>query len=216
MDIFLFIIYIIVVLGIPYFVIKYVLSTLDKSKYRTLAIVLSIVSCIIFVALLISTRYIPGAVNQYIDAGVNITENKLNEISPGYTEQILDKEKIRNILLDSKQMKHNLNEYTQDVSFITRFMGIDAYLDYFEDFAEKLDENIIFFEQKNIPFTIHNILQYIKNESVVKIEEIVATISLILFIISVVVYSLVLFYVYAIKRKWIDVDHKSVIYGDNI
>lgn len=216
MDIFLFIIYIAIILALPYFLIKYILGTLDKSKYRALAIVVIVVSCIIFLPLLISTRFIPGAVTEFVSAGINITERKLNEISPGYTEQILDKEKIRNMLQDTKQMKHNLNEYTQDVSFLTRLLGVDAYLSFFESFADKLDENIILFEQKNLPFTIHNILQYIQEETDTKINGIVGVISFVLFLISIIVYALVLFYVYAIKKKWIDIEHKSVIYGDNI
>lgn len=216
MDIFLFIIYTVVVLGLPYFIIKYIISTLDNSKYRTLAIVVSALSCVIFLSLQISTRFIPGKVRGYISYGINITENKLNEISPGYTEQVLDKEKIKTMLQDTKQMRHNLEEYTQDVSFITRIIGVDAYLSFFEAFADNIDNNIRLFEEKKIPFNIHNILQYIKEESEVNIQRVVSGISLTLFILSMVVYALVMLYVIAIKKKWIDTDKKSVVFGDNV
>lgn len=216
MDIFLFIIYIIAVVALPYFIIKYTLKTLDKSKYRTFAIVVLVLSCIIFFMLLISTRFIPGAVKDYVNAGINITENKLNEISPGYTDQVLDKEKIKNMLQDTKQMRHNLKEYTQGASFITSIIGVDVYLSFFEVFASKLDDNIALFEQRNVPFTIHNILQYIQDETNVETKRIVAIIALSLFLNSLIIYGLVLLFVFAIKKKWINVEYKSVIYGDNV
>lgn len=216
MDIFLFIVYVVAVLGLPYFIIKYILATLDKSKYRTLAIVVSVLSCVIFFSFLISARFIPGKVSEYISYGIKITENKLNEISPGYTEQLLDKEKIKNMLQDTKQMRHNLNEYTNDVSFLTRILGVDAYLSFFEAFADNIDNNIRFFEEKGIPFNIHNILQYIKDESDVKLKDIVSVISFVLFILSMIIYALVVLYVVAIKKQWIDTDNKSIVYGDNV
>lgn len=216
MDTFLFTIYVIAILLIPVFIVRYTLNTLEKSKFRRLAVVVTIIFCVVFSFLLLSLRFIPAAVNEYLIAGINITENKLNEISPGYTNQVLDKEKIKSILNDTKQMKHNLNEYTHDVSFITRIIGVNIYLSFFEDFVDGIDENILLFEQRNVPFTIHNILQLIQEKTYSKIEGIVGVTSLIVFVLSLIIYLLVILYVFAIKKRWIDIYSKSVVYGDNV
>ena len=102
------------------------------------------------------------------------------------------------------------------LSFLTRILGVDAYLSFFEAFADNIDNNIRFFEEKGIPFNIHNILQYIKDESDVKVKDIVSVISFVLFILSMIIYALVVLYVVAIKKQWIDTDNKSIVYGDNV
>ena len=142
--------------------------------------------------------------------------NKLNEISPDYTNQVLDKEKISTFLQDTKQVRFNFNEYTEGVSFITRILGIDTYMFFYEDFAENLDNNIQLFEKNNIPFTMHNILQYIKDEAGVRINVIVGNIMLVLFFLSLVVDGLILLFVVAMKKRWIDFDKKSIIFGEDI
>lgn len=212
MNIFL----IIVVLVLSYFVVRYTLKVLNKSKYRTLIVVMTVFFSSVFVLFLILTRFIPNAVVEYISSGINITENKLNEISPDYTNQVLDKEKISTFLQDTKQVRFNFNEYTEGVSFITRILGIDTYMFFYEDFAENLDNNIQLFEKNNIPFTMHNILQYIKDEAGVRINVIVGNIMLVLFFLSLVVDGLILLFVVAMKKRWIDFDKKSIIFGEDI
>lgn len=212
MNIFL----IIVVLVLSYFVVRYTLKVLNKSKYRTLIVVMTVFFSSVFVLFLILTRFIPNAVVEYVSSGINITENKLNEISPDYTNQVLDKEKISTFLQDTKQVRFNFNEYTEGVSFITRILGIDTYMFFYEDFAENLDNNIQLFEKNNIPFTMHNILQYIKDEAGVRINVIVGNIMLVLFFLSLVVDGLILLFVVAMKKRWIDFDKKSIIFGEDI
>ena len=212
MNIFL----IIVVLVLSYFVVRYTLKVLNKSKYRTLIVVMTVFFSSVFVLFLILTRFIPNAVVEYVSSGINITENKLNEISPDYTNQVLDKEKISTFLQDTKQVRFNFNEYTEGVSFITRILGIDTYMFFYEDFGENLDNNIQLFEKNNIPFTMHNILQYIKDEAGVRINVIVGNIMLVLFFLSLVVDGLILLFVVAMKKRWIDFDKKSIIFGEDI
>lgn len=212
MNIFL----IIVVLVLSYFVVRYTLKVLNKSKYRTLIVVMTVFFSSVFVLFLILTRFIPNAVVEYVSSGINITENKLNEISPDYTNQVLDKEKISTFLQDTKQVRFNFNEYTEGVSFITRILGIDTYMFFYEDFAENLDNNIQLFEKNNIPFTMHNILQYIKDEVGVRINVIVGNIMLVLFFLALVVDGLILLFVVAMKKRWIDFDKKSIIFGEDI
>ena len=49
-----------------------------------------------------------------------------------------------------------------------------------------------------------------------KVKDIVSVISFVLFILSMIIYALVVLYVVAIKKQWIDTDNKSIVYGDNV
>lgn len=216
MGVFLIILYSIILAGSAYGIVYYCINNLKKNKYRLIVIALPVIACVVFIPLIILTSAIPSRANRAIEYGITITETKLNEVSPDYTNKVLDKEKAKTILQDGKQMRQNLNEYNSNVSFLTRVIGFDIYLELIESFVNDIDIRLRDFESRNEPFTIHNILKYIQEETNVGVKDTARTIAMVLFIIACFIMTASILLAIAMKLKWIDPAKKSIVFGDNI
>lgn len=215
MDQFLFVVYFVTIVFFSFFIIKYSLSSLKKSKYRTLVLVLVILSQVLFLPLLISTRFMPGTVKQYMSLGVEQIEQRINEEEPDYTNKVLEKDKIIDFLQSSKEIQHYFNTYTEDFPFIVYLFGANTYLYFLEKFTDNIEENMLHFEKKNIPFTLHNILSFLNEETIVKIDRMMNSIALVIFILSVLTNVLILLLAVAVKKQWIKTEN-YIVYGEGI
>lgn len=215
MDQFLFVVYFVTIVFFSFFIIKYSLSSLKKSKYRTLVLVLVILSQVLFLPLLISTRFMPGTVKRYMALGVEQIEQRINEVEPDYTNKVLEKDKIIDFLQSSKEIQQYFNTYTEDFPFIVYLFGANTYLYFLEKFTDNIEENMLHFEKKNIPFTLHNILSFLNEETIVKIDRMMNSIALVLFILSVLTNALILLLAVAVKKQWIKTEN-YIVYGEGI
>lgn len=215
MEHFLFAFYFVFIVLFSFFIIKYSLSSLKKSKYRTLVLVLVVFSQVVFLPLLISTRFLSGAVNRYMALGIEQMEQKINEIVPDYTNEVLEKDQIIAFLQDSKDLQHYFNTYTEDNHFIVHLLGANTYLFFLEKFTEGVEDNLQLFEKKNIPFTLHNILSFLNEESVAKIDRMMNNTAFVLFVLSVLANALILLLAVAVKKQWIKTE-SHIVYGDGV
>ena len=214
MNSFIFILYLCIVITIPYFIIRYCMKNLQKTTNRTVVIILSVVTGLVAAGILYINKKIPGITESLITKGITITEQKLNEISPDYTEQVLEKDKIETFLSDKKQFELNLKSYTDDVNFLIRIWGVDIFITLLEEFNSQLDTHMKEFSSLEIPFTLHNIFIYIKEKTSITISNACAKAGNIIMIITLIAYLLVWIMAYATLKGWVSDNGKSIVYGE--
>jgi len=188
---------------------------MSKSTEKNIVFVVLILGTIIFETLFIVSACIPNKVNVILSESIINIENQMNEISEEYTDQVLDSEKVKALISDSKQIRSYLDNRS-DVNFFIEIIGINTYIAYLEDFRDEVDKHLQEFEASGTPFTLHNIFDYLLEQSktpvlkATKIIEIIVLVCCALFLICVVVA------VYLIKNGHLTSQGSSITFGDEI
>jgi hypothetical protein len=186
-------------------------SRLAKSQHKTFNIILTIIGSILIMVLLLGISKIPGSTDKILTNGISQIKAQLESMNPGSTD----------VEMDATQFKAYLNK-SQDVSdylindeyagFLTRTFGVRYYIKMFNKFADNLDDNMKMFEEAGNTFSVNNILNYVKEQTVkpvlsaTKILEIVVTIVAALFLLIMLIWAA------SIKKGKIS---KGVTFGEN-
>ena len=164
MNIFYIVLFTLLLLGIPGIIIWFLILPLKKSTEKNIIFAITILISLVVVTLFIASAFVPSKIDRFIETEIAEVEHQINLISPEYTQQTLNAETIKNLISDSKQIRSYLNN-NDDINFIVRVIGVNAYISYLENFCENIDIYLNEFEETNTPFTLHNIFISLKEKS---------------------------------------------------
>ncbi len=214
MNIFYIVLFTLLLLGIPGIIIWFLILPLKKSTEKNIIFAITILISIVVVTLFIASAFVPSKIDRFIETEIAEVEHQINLISPEYTQQTLNAETIKNLISDSKQIRSYLNN-NDDVNFIVRVIGVNAYISYLENFCENIDIYLNEFEETNTPFTLHNIFISLKEKSQTPVLQTIKVIEIIIIVVAFVAYLAILIWVMAIKKGWMSNSNNGIIFGEN-
>ena len=214
MNIFYIVLFTLLLLGIPGTIIWFLILPLKKSTDKNIIFAITILISVVVVTLFIASAFVPSKIDRFIESEIVEIEHQINLISPEYTNQTLNAETIKNLISDSKQIRSYLNN-NDDVNFIVRVIGVNAYISYLENFCENIDIYLNEFEETNTPFTLHNIFISLKEKSQTPVLQTIKVIEIIIIVVAFVAYLAILIWVMAIKKGWMSNSNNGIIFGEN-
>lgn len=214
MNIFYIVLFTLLLLGIPGIIIWLLILPLKKSTEKNIIFTITIFISLVVVTLFIASAFVPSKIDRFIEAEIAEIEHQINQISPEYTNQTLNAETIKNLISDSKQIRSYLNN-NDDINFIVRVIGVNAYISYLENFCENIDIYLNEFEETNTPFTLHNIFISLKEKSQTPVLQTIKVIEIIIIVVAFVAYLAILIWVMAIKKGWMSNSNNGIIFGEN-
>ena len=169
-------------------------TKLEKSSQKTFNIIFTVIGTLLLMALLLSVTALPKTTDKLLTSGIEGIRTQINSVKPGSANSEMDATQFKEYLNDSKEMSDYLleNEYA---SFLTRTFGVRYYIRMFNRFAKNLDANMAVFEDTGTTFSVTNILNYVKDQTVkpvrtaAKVLEIVVTVASALFLILMFVWA---------------------------
>ena len=214
MNTFYVVIFAILLLAIPTAIVRFLIIPLKKSTEKNVLFAITILTTLLLLTLFIASAFIPKKINQFIDFEIAQIENQINQISPEYTHQDLNAETIKNLISDSKKIRSYLDD-NDEVNFIVRTIGINAYISYIESFCENIDLYLNEFEATNTPFTLHNIFISLKEKSQVSIFKATKIVEIIILIIAFIINIVILIWAFAVKKQWMENSNNGIVFGEN-
>ena len=214
MNIFYIVLFTLLLLGIPGTIIWFLILPLKKSTEKNIIFAITILISLVVVTLFIASAFVPSKIDRFIESEIVEIEHQINLISPEYTNQTLNAETIKNLISDSKQIRSYLNN-NDDINFIVRVIGVNAYISYLENFCENIDIYLNEFEETNTPFTLHNIFISLKEKSQTPVLQTIKVIEIIIIVVAFVAYLAILIWVMAIKKGWMSNSNNGIIFGEN-
>ena len=214
MNTFYVVIFTILILAIPATIIRFLIIPLKKSTEKNILFAITILTTVLLITLFIASAFIPKKINQFIDFEIAQIENQINQISPEYTHQDLNAETIQNLISDSKKIRSYLDD-NDEVNFVVKTIGINAYLSYIENFCENIDLYLNEFEATNTPFTLHNIFISLKEKSQVSIFKATKIVEIIILIIAFIINIVILIWAFAVKKQWMENSNNGIVFGEN-
>lgn len=214
MNIFYIVLFTLLLLGIPGTIIWFLILPLKKSTEKNIIFAITILISLVVVTLFIASAFVPSKIDRFIETEIAEVEHQINLISPEYTQQTLNAETIKNLISDSKQIRSYLNN-NDDINFIVRVIGVNAYISYLENFCENIDIYLNEFEETNTPFTLHNIFISLKEKSQTPVLQTIKVIEIIIIVVAFVAYLAILIWVMAIKKGWMSNSNNGIIFGEN-
>ena len=214
MNIFYIVLFTLLLLGIPGTIIWFLILPLKKSTEKNIIFAITILISLVVVTLFIASAFVPSKIDRFIETEIAEVEHQINLISPEYTQQTLNAETIKNLISDSKQIRSYLNN-NDDINFIVRVIGVNAYISYLENFCENIDIYLNEFEETNTPFTLHNIFISLKEKSQTTVLQTIKVIEIIIIVVAFVAYLAILIWVMAIKKGWMSNSNNGIVFGEN-
>lgn len=211
MNIFLLILFIILLAIAPYAIIRYKVIPLETSDTKKEWFVITIIAGIVIEVAIIALAVLPNRINNFTIACIQNIESRIEASSPGYTGKELDKEEVKTFLNNSREITSSIRNDNK-AGFLTNALGVGSYISFFDSFCNDIDNNIKEFENTNTPFTLHNIFMTVQE----KTEEKVFSTMKILQILIIAAGAL--FYLFAaifIKNRKSSGKIKSVTFGDD-
>ena len=214
MNTFYVVIFTILILAIPATIIRFLIIPLKKSTEKNILFAITILTTVLLITLFIASAFIPKKINQFIDFEIAQIENQINQISPEYTHQDLNAETIQNLISDSKKIRSYLDD-NDEVNFVVKTIGINAYISYIENFCENIDLYLNEFEATNTPFSLHNIFISLKEKSQVSIFKATKIIEIIILVIAFIINIIILIWAFAVKKQWMENSNNGIVFGEN-
>ena len=215
MNTFYVVIFALLIMAVPAIIIWFLILPLKKSTGKNVIFSIIILTTLLLAALFIASAFIPKKINQFIDFEIGQVESQINQISPDYTRQVLNAETIKNLISDSKQIRSYLNN-NDEVNFIVRSIGVNAYISYLEDFCDNINLYLNEFETTNTPFTLHNIFLSLKEKSQTPILKATKIIEIIILVLAFIVNLALTIWAFAIKKEWINSTNNGVVFGNDV
>lgn len=190
MNIFLIILFTILIPACAYGLLRYLVVPMPKSSERTLLFIVTPLGALLFSVLLVLSTFIPGKINAFIDTGIAKVEENVSNISPGYIYEEQDTESIKTFLSNYKQIQAGL-ESNEDARFLTELIGVNVYIKALNLFASGIDCNLREMEEEHIPITLHNIFLRIQEKSKDSIVGITQKIGIAILIVTLIFFIVI-------------------------
>lgn len=184
------------------------------SSAKKIFIAVTILGTLLFEALFIASAFIPNKIDKLLAQGIVSIENNINEISSDYTNEVLSPEKVKLLIADTKQIKYSLKE-NPEAGFIVKTIGLNTYLSYLEDFSDGVDGHLREFEAQGIPFTLHNIFDYLKKQTIEPVLSATKVIEIIILSLAAVFFVVLIVCFVCHKNGWLSSSEK-ITFGEGV
>lgn len=212
MNIYLVIFFSFLIVIVPALIVHFFIKGMPNSITKKMFFVITIVATVIFEAFFIVVAMIPNKADSLIVAGITVVESNINEISPDFTNTVQSKEKIYNVISGTKQTIQQIND-SKEAGFVLRLIGIRAYVRGIDLFCENIEANMSKFESSGKPFTVHNILNFVREESKPNILYGTKILQIVILSLSLLVFLSILFWILADRKGWAQ-SSANVVYGE--
>lgn len=210
MSIFSIILFIAIIAAAPYLIYKHIITTIEGKTARIMLTAVTIITFLVAEVIFISAVALPRSIDKAIGKSISKIEAQMNEISPGFTDQVQDVDKVKAVLSDSNQVSSYL-ESNPDVNFIMNAIGVTAYVYFFDEFSENIETNLIIFEQEGKEFTISNIFEYIHQNSKPSIMKGSKILQIIIIVLILIGYIALVIISFAVKKNLHDNNNSIII-----
>jgi hypothetical protein len=209
------IIFILLVATVAALIIKQLFLPMQSSTEKKIFIAVTIIGTFLFELLFIAATFIPSKADKLLSQGIVALENNINKVSPNYTNEVLDAKKIESFISDTKQIRYYLNE-NDEASFVLKLIGVGVYISYAEDFCEHIEDYFIDFQKSEVPFTLHNIFDFLHKKTAAPILHTTKIIEIIILSIALLFYIILYVFYFAHKKGYLKSNNKSVTFGEEI
>lgn len=179
--------------------IWFLLAPMPSSSEKKILIALAVVGLIICEALFILTARIPVLSDRLIVEGINGMETHINQINPGYTDQVLPTDEVQKILSDTKMLEAYVDE-SPEAGLVVRLIGAGTFISYVTTFSEAIDSNIEDMKAEGTPITIHNVFDRIHQKSTEPILKVTKILEIVVLVVTGIL-LLALLIIYFIMKK---------------
>ncbi len=193
--------------------IQRLLLPMPSSNEKKLFIGITVAGTVLFGILLIACAFIPSSADKLISQGIVSIETNINKISPNYTNEILDAEKAKSLISDIKQIRYYMDE-NQEVNFVVKLIGLGVYVGFAKNFCDHIESNFVEFQKAKIPFTLHNIFDFIHKKSQNPILRTTKIIETVIIIVAAVFYLMLLVAYFINKKGLLTPQNKFVTFGE--
>lgn len=184
-----------------------------KKPTKIIFAVLGVGLVIAFIIVASLTGRVPKATDKALTEAFATAEQRINLVQPGYTKQVLDPATMKAFLSDSKDLALYLQTDEQATAAVD-LVGAETLVNIFNEVANGLDNHLDYFSQNNVPLTIHNVFDYVKDQS----EAPVKTMTKWLYILEVVLFiiaAIVLLIMFFIMKKGEENPEQGVTFGND-
>lgn len=185
---------------------------LEKSSHKTANIIITILGTVLLLVLMYFISRIPKTTDKILTTGIAGITTELDRMSPGSTDTEMDATQFKSYLKDSQEMSDYLLE-DKYAGFLTRTFGVRYYIKMFNKFANNLDDNMAMFEQTGQTFSVKNILNYVKDQTVKPVRTATKVLEILATIVSGLFLIIMFYWATSIKKGKIS---KGVTFGDNV
>lgn len=183
--------------------VHFLVNRVEEKQTRVMiTVVISLVTAILMI-LTIFAGFVPGKSSKALKGGIEYLETSLESASPGMTNEVLDKDGLKEILFSTKDMRSTIARNSGS-SLLASLISANAYVKALELFADSADSYLLEFEASGKQFTLHNILEYTQVQLQAAIRTAVKVALFVFFILSLLCNAAVSLFATAIFKKWID------------
>lgn len=216
MNLFYVILFAILIALVPGLYIWKLFLPIESTKEKGIYIAVAAICFLILETGFIATAMLPGKINNIIDEAIVGVESYVTSIDSTFMDKPLDAKQLKDVIANSKQMKYELED-NQDVNWIISLIGVNAYLESMEDFADNIESYVTRFENDNIEFTFRNALAYVKQDIQPAIYFVTKVIEIIVLIIAFIVFAAIGVVYVGRKKGWFDsLGSPKVVYGEDL
>lgn len=191
--------------GVGY--LGYELQHKDKWWIVALAAVCAVVGEALFVA----AACIPSKATQLLADSFERTEMSINTLLPGQTNKVMTTNEIKTILSDTKATTGYIKE-NEAIGWVSRTVGVSVYVDVIDNFLDSSEQSIRYFEENNIPFTIHNIFEKLQRDAQGYILGAAKVLEIVVLVVALLVAVALLVFYLLVKKGALDAP--AVVFGD--
>lgn len=183
MYIFCALLFAVAVMGMTCLLIRYALLPMYPSSAGKGLIAIAGIASFLTVILLFSCLALPKKVDGMVTGAFVQVETWYNTANPGADNQVLDKTHLLQ-LTDNMHAVCSFLDNNQKMSGLVQLIGVRICLGGMERFADNLEGHLAQFENRNRPFTLHNILVDMQEQAQKRVRVIACTIEVVVFVLS--------------------------------
>lgn len=183
MYIFLGILFILLLLGVAFCIVRYKLLPMENKSDRMWLIVSLSAITLLYVILLIVGMTLPAKVDSMLVVGTDQIEAYYNADDSEASNRVLDKTQLNELLLSAHSIRSNVDA-RKDVSWFVQWLGMNAYIDGIDSFAGSIDTHLAELEAQGKDFTLHNILVYTREQAHVSLKSAAKVVEIVVFILA--------------------------------
>ena len=190
----------VVLIGIAFLLLRYLLLPMTSSHERTALIVCTVLIALVGALLLIFAMRIPSTASHMLTSGIERVEAWYNTNDPEASHRELDKAQLTALLSDA----HSVNAYlekNQHIDGLVQWVGMRIFVDYIETFASSIDNHLVQFEEQGVPFTLHNILAYTQEQARDSLCAATRVIAFSIWLLVMLLFGVVCIVYYAIQKE---------------
>lgn len=206
-----------VILIMPCFVVRYISGNLESGTLKKFFLGLSVVSGIVFFAVSVAVLVLPSGAKDFVQDSVSVIEAAIENRYPGMSDSVMDEDFIKSFFNDVDSAVHGIRTDADGfgVSALVEYSGLGALLHVVESFGGSAGAMVDSMSAEGLEITPSNVLMYISEGAVSKIDGIFYGVFVFLCFVSVILQSLFLLAGVCIKKGVFRSGKDMIVFGDD-